>query len=137
MEKYIQTSNYARCGNNPMAMAISYSCPEWYAGKRIAVLAPTWNLISGYKAGDISEADYTTGYLKILQERALTPQGVLDLVPDNAILLCYESPSEFCHRRVLAEWIYLNTGVEIPEWKNKTELEKEEQIRVVDSFFDF
>lgn len=137
MQKYIQTSNYARNGNNPNSIAISYSCPKWYTGRQMVSLAPTWDLISGYKGGNVSEVDYTNIYLKTLQTRGLTPQSILEFVPNDAILLCYESPSDFCHRRVLAEWIRLNTGIEIPEWKNKTELDKEEQHRVVDSFFNF
>ena len=40
---------------------------------------------------------------------------------DNIILLCHEEPGKimskktFCHRRLLADWIELETGIVIPE----------------------
>ena len=33
----------------------------------------------------------------------------------NIILLCHEPTDEFCHRRLLADWILLETGIFIPE----------------------
>ena len=35
----------------------------------------------------------------------------------DIIFLCHEPISEFCHRRVLADYIKLQTGVYIPEVK--------------------
>lgn len=137
MPKIIQTSNYARNGNNPNALAISYSCPKWYTGKRLPELAPTWYLVGGYKVGDIGEKEYVSIYLEILQDRKLTPEKILDIIPNDSILLCYESPSDFCHRRVLAEWVTLKTGFVIPEWKNDKEVLEGEQQQIVDSLFDF
>ena len=34
---------------------------------------------------------------------------------DNIILLCYEKIDEFCHRRLIADYIEIKTGVYIPE----------------------
>lgn len=34
---------------------------------------------------------------------------------DNIILLCHEPVDEFCHRRLVADYIELKTGVYIPE----------------------
>jgi uncharacterized protein (DUF488 family) len=31
------------------------------------------------------------------------------------VLLCFERPGQFCHRRVLAEWIEEQTGQVVPE----------------------
>jgi uncharacterized protein YeaO (DUF488 family) len=31
------------------------------------------------------------------------------------VLLCFEKPGQFCHRRVLAEWIEEQTGQVVPE----------------------
>lgn len=36
---------------------------------------------------------------------------------DNIILLCHEPIDEFCHRRLVADYIELKTGVYIPELK--------------------
>jgi uncharacterized protein (DUF488 family) len=34
---------------------------------------------------------------------------------DNIILLCHEPVWEFCHRRLVADYIEMKTGIEIPE----------------------
>ncbi len=39
---------------------------------------------------------------------------------DKIILLCHELPGEFCHRRVIAGYIELKTGLYIPEIGNDT-----------------
>ena len=48
-----------------------------------------------------------------------TEQEVLDEIirffGDDATLLCFEKAGEFCHRRLVAEWIEKGTGVEVPE----------------------
>lgn len=36
---------------------------------------------------------------------------------DNIILLCHEPIDEFCHRRLIADYIELKTGIYIPEVK--------------------
>jgi len=36
---------------------------------------------------------------------------------DNIILLCHEPIDEFCHRRLIADYIELQTGIYIPEVK--------------------
>ena len=34
---------------------------------------------------------------------------------EEIILLCYEDIDMFCHRRIIADWIELKTGIYIPE----------------------
>ena len=34
---------------------------------------------------------------------------------DNIVLLCHEDIDEFCHRRLIADYIELKTGIYIPE----------------------
>ena len=40
-----------------------------------------------------------------------------DKFGDNIILLCHEDIKEFCHRRLIADYIELKTGIYIPEVK--------------------
>ena len=40
-----------------------------------------------------------------------------DKFGDDVILLCHEGSEDFCHRRVLADYIELMTGVYVPEVK--------------------
>lgn len=48
-------------------------------------------------------------------------------------LLCYEKPGDFCHRRLVAEWIEKETGMEVPEYQNK-EVEKKEETKQPELF---
>ena len=34
---------------------------------------------------------------------------------DNAVMLCYEKPGDFCHRHLIADWITKNTGITVEE----------------------
>ncbi|MCR4581741.1 MAG: DUF488 domain-containing protein [Bacilli bacterium] len=49
----------------------------------------------------------------------LDPYELLEILHnkfgDNIILLCHEPIDEFCHRRLLADWLELTTGNYIPE----------------------
>jgi uncharacterized protein (DUF488 family) len=35
---------------------------------------------------------------------------------DNFIMLCWEKPGDFCHRRVVAGWLRKHTGVLVDEF---------------------
>lgn len=122
VQPIIFTSNYARHGTDPNAVAISARPPEWYTGKQYLALAPSWDLLRQVKRGEITDEQYAQRYLELLEQRNLTPQQVLNDVGKGAILLCYEAPGDFCHRRVVAEWIQVHTNVEVPELSlyNKT-----------------
>lgn len=37
----------------------------------------------------------------------------------DVALCCYEKPSDFCHRHILAKWLQENTGKEIKEYSEK------------------
>jgi len=132
--KRIYTSNYARNSNNPHAVSISASSPPHFEGKRINLLAPTWDMIKKYKQGKINEEQYSQLYIDLLKSRNLTPESIYNSIPHRTVMLCYEKRGDFCHRRVLAEWIEQALGVEIPEWESEEEVQK---LAVVDSLLDF
>lgn len=135
MIKRIYTSNYSRCAGHENAVSISASTPKDFTGKHIAHLAPTWDIITPYKLGLIGPFEYAELYLKILTEdRGLTAKGIFNDIPHGTIMLCYEKPKQFCHRRVLAEWLERELGVEIPEWQSQDEADK---LAVVDSLINF
>ncbi len=61
-------------------------------------------------------------YIKSYYETRLHDVYIYDLLEEmhrrfgnNIILLCHEPIDEFCHRRVLADYIELETGMYIPE----------------------
>ena len=85
----------------------------------------------------ITTEEYTKAYINLLDERQLSAEKIIELFPDGTIFLCYEDPYDFCHRRVLAEWLEEQTGDVVPEWKNEVELKEEEQNKTVDNMVDF
>ena len=132
--KQIYTSYYARNGGHENAVSISASAPDYFKGKHIKMLAPTWEILDAYKSGEIDQLEYTKRYLKLLKQRGLTPETIYNSIPHGTILLCYEKVGDFCHRRVLAEWLELNLSVKIPEWKTEEERKKSATL---DSFLKF
>lgn len=115
--KKLYTSNFNISGKDKKAIAISVGVPGWYKGKRFNALAPTWEMVKGYNEGKLTERQYTNRYNKILA--GLDPKFVLKSLPSGSILLCWENPGEFCHRRLAAKWIEKETGIVVPELSEK------------------
>ena len=93
------------------AVAISRGIPKWYKGKIYLPLAPSWALIQLD-----SERDYIQGYYRTVLAK-LDPVQVYRELGENAILLCYEKPPGFCHRRLAAKWLEDTLGIIVPEMK--------------------
>ncbi len=130
----IYTSNYARQGNNPLALSISRKPPNWFIGNQLLLVAPTWDIIMAGKTGKITHEQSTQLYLKLLQTRNIDPSIITNL-PDGTMLLCYESPTDFCHRHILADWVKNKTGIVIEEWRNENEQSTHNQQKLVDELF--
>lgn len=128
--KILFTSNYARCGSHPQAVSVSASAPDYFTGEHLKALAPPWDLLMAYKDGKIDEEEYALHYIDTLEAvRNLDPKEVFAAIPNGTILLCYEKPGDFCHRRILAKWLGDANNTTIREWVSETEAEKE---RIVD-----
>lgn len=125
------TSYYAKHGTDRNAVAISAKPPDWYVGVTYPLLAPSWDLINGVKSGSMSEDEYTERYLKLLKKRGASPYRTLSDLGDQAILLCFETPDKFCHRRIVADWIEFTLGIVVPE------ISLIKQPTIVDELFTF
>ncbi len=112
----ITTSNYATRGEYTNSYAISVRPPVWYKGKSFPLLAPTWEMVMGIRDGLINEEQYSTMFFSHLLKKGTTADKVLEILPSNACLLCYEPGFTFCHRRLVALWIENETGIKINEW---------------------
>lgn len=100
-------------------VGISRGTPRFLTGYRYKLareLAPddrAWNAEDedgfevAYRAGleEIGLEVILDGLARIREEA-----GGLPLV-----LLCYERPGEWCHRRLLADWLHEQAGVTVPE----------------------
>ncbi len=67
-------------------------------------LAPTKELLDGYKKKNISWQEYEKTYNKILSDRDILNKLSISEF-DESVLLCSEPTAEQCHRRLAAEYI--------------------------------
>lgn len=67
-------------------------------------LAPSKELLNGYKNKALSWADYKRIYPQLLDERSISQQLSPELF-DQACLLCSEHLPDQCHRRLAAEYL--------------------------------
>jgi hypothetical protein len=110
----IFTSNFKIAGHLPQAVAISLGVPRGWQGARYIVLAPPRPLIK------IMDPETFIPLYRAQVLDKLDPQKIIrDLGGDNFIMLCWEAPGEFCHRRVVATWLRKETGVLIEEFNQK------------------
>lgn len=113
--------------DNVIPVAICAKVPEWYAGLRYSKLAPKYDLLMKWK-DDHNEDDYIECFnnttLKCLNPswvltdlRILSGQDDIEENPDvHVALICYEKPSDFCHRHLVAKWLRIY-GVDCKEWE--------------------
>jgi len=106
----IFTSNFKIAGRLPQAVAISLGVPRGWRGRRCKALAPPRDLIK------IMEPDRFIPLYRAQVLDKLDPMQVIrDLGGDNFVMVCWEPPGDFCHRRVVAAWLRKHTGVLVEE----------------------
>jgi uncharacterized protein (DUF488 family) len=67
-------------------------------------LAPTKELLNGYKKGVISWKRYEDGFLNLMAQRNIERILQPSLLEDSC-LLCSEHEPHFCHRRLVTEYL--------------------------------
>lgn len=107
----MQTSSFAQNADHPDAVAISLTVPPGYRGRRCQKLAPRRDMLR------MSRTEYTPMYLAQLDH--LDPRALLEELGENAVLLCFERPGQFCHRRLVAEWLEEKLGIVVPEFREQ------------------
>lgn len=119
----IYTSYFAKLKSLPhniIPISICAKVPSWYEGLQYKKLAPKYDFFMKWKENH--DNDY---YIKCFNEQVLNELNVLtvikdliDLIPQDLIsehglnkticLVCYEKPSDFCHRHLVADWLNKN-----------------------------
>lgn len=119
----IYTSYFAqlkKLPSNIITISICAKAPDWYRGLQYKKLAPKYDFFMKWKENH--DNDY---YIKCFNEQVLNKLDVstvvknltdLSLMNDFA-LICYEKPSDFCHRHLVADWLNKN-GFNTKEWEN-------------------
>lgn len=68
------------------------------------LLAPTEEILSGYRKKAINWAEYDTQFLALLKERGIA-RHYRPSELDDGCLLCSEAKPTHCHRRLVAEYL--------------------------------
>ena len=118
----MKTSSFCLYGGPGRISIARYAPRGTPAGfRQYRALAPDADMLK------MSQALYLPRYAAILN--ALDPQQVWDdlhrLAGDQEpVLLCWERPpftaSNWCHRRLVADWFERALGVTVPEWDSGT-----------------
>ena len=70
----------------------------------LPILAPTKELLSGYRNGQINWVDYETEFIGLMKERRIESELSREVI-DAGCLLCSEDQPHHCHRRLVAEYL--------------------------------
>jgi hypothetical protein len=108
---YAKLKEYKQAGLIPVSIA--GKAPDWYDGLEYKKLAPKWAFFSEWKYGSHKgDNEYYIDQFGAQVLKSFTVESVLaDLANlsneelDKVILLCYEKPTDFCHRHLVANWI--------------------------------
>ena len=107
---FANIKKYTSMGLYPISIARS---ARYYNGDRYPLLAPDYDFMN------FEQKEYTPLYItkilgKITVQKALNDIAFLSKGKD-VVLLCHEKEGEFCHRRLVAEWIQRETNIEVKE----------------------
>ena len=123
---FSKVKKYTDAGLVPVA--ISRMQPSFYKGACYTKLAPSWSILSAFKHPEFvgEEAASKETYIKRFNEEILKPLDAWQIVSEleqmtgvddsKIILLCYEKPTDFCHRHIVADWLTKNS-FETKEYK--------------------
>lgn len=125
----IYTSYFAKLkeleNHNIIPISICGKAPDWYKGLQYKKLAPKYGFFMEWKKNH--DNDY---YIEHFQKEVLDGLNATEVILDfsrmdygfnvgenDIALICYEKPSYFCHRHLVAEWLNQN-GFKCEEWRN-------------------
>ena len=124
----IYTSYYGNRKRTLPGIAISNGVPAWATNisKKMIELAPERHMIKDH---GLTQEEWTEYFeTKILSK--LDPKKIA-LQVHGYVMLCWETPDKFCHRRLVAKWIEKGTGIVVPEWTVAAELPPDPQISLL------
>jgi uncharacterized protein (DUF488 family) len=75
----------------------------------LPVLAPTQEMLDGYRKQKGGWAAYEEQFIRLMKERRVEEQVARDVL-DGSVLLCSEEKPQQCHRRLVAEYFQQRWG---------------------------
>jgi hypothetical protein len=110
----VETSSFRKSKGDPRCVAISASVPKDYNGRSCKKLAPPYWMVKKSKSGEMTDEEFERLFKEHVLDK-LDAREVLNDIGDDAILLCWEKPGEFCHRTLVGEWLSIELGIEVKE----------------------
>ena len=100
----VYTSQYKYNGNNRLDVTVKTG---------FNLLAPTWDMVMGYKSGEITKDKYTELYYNKMRLSYTNNRSFWDqlLKRNEVVLVCFCKVGDFCHRLLLAD-ILVKLGAE-------------------------
>lgn len=72
-------------------------------------LAPTKEMLDAYRSGHRDWQTYEREFLALMDDRRVAKKAIKRTIA-NACLLCSEDKPEYCHRRLVAEYLHRHWG---------------------------
>lgn len=133
----IYTSYFAKLKSLPdnvIPISICAKTPSWYKGIQYKKLAPKYDFFIKWK--EDHDNDY---YIERFNSEVLKPLNITRILDDlqmslpeevkmkmqspvwrnkdwHIVLVCYEKPTDFCHRHLVADW-FVRNGISCEEYK--------------------
>lgn len=119
---------------NVIMVGIALFPPKWFYGQSLKQLAPSYGIFH-----ENDKERYTERFKNEVLNN-IDPYWVLEVLErlaggHDVALCCYEKPSDFCHRHIVAQWLMEKTGVEVTEFGNEPKKEEVPQPQQM-SLFD-
>ena len=121
----VYTSYFAKLNKLPIniiPISICGKAPTWYDGLQYKKLAPKYDFFMKWK--ETHDNDY---YIEHFQTEVLDELNIDKVIDElgylmsydqskDICLLCYEKPTDFCHRHLISDWLNKN-GIVCEEYK--------------------
>lgn len=109
----MNTSYFSKSAKHQNAVSIAFKNPPTFQGRHFTALAPPKWLIRKFKRNPDTD-EYTAFYYKEVLNK-LDPEKVYKQLGENAVLLCWENRTKFCHRHLVAKWFKQRLGIKVTE----------------------
>lgn len=135
----IYTSYFGRLSKLTKAgivpIAISIYPPKWFKGNAYFPFAPLRPMLK-MEVEDYVPAFNSQVLSKVDPQKALRSLQQLSEGQDCA-LLCYELPTDFCHRQLVGKWLNQQLELNVREWQPETPIKQkvtDTQASLFDAF---
>lgn len=101
-------ANLQKLPNNLVPISICGKAPDWYKGLQCKLLAPKYDFFKVWQQTHDNDYYIDCFYKQVLNKLDATEvYNMLAKLSNNqdVVLICYEKPSNFCHRHLVAQWL--------------------------------